>query len=43
MGLGTMWGEQKAREMLTDAAFISIEAAHVDGDILNTYLIATKS
>jgi SAM-dependent methyltransferase len=43
MGLGTMWGEQKAQEMLTDAGFTSIEAAHVDGDIGNTYFIATKN
>lgn len=42
MGLGAMWGEQKAREMLSDAGFTSIEAAHVDGDIVNTYFIATK-
>jgi ubiquinone/menaquinone biosynthesis C-methylase UbiE len=42
MGLGTMWGEQKARQMLTDAGFTSIEATHVDGDIVNTYFIATK-
>jgi len=42
MGLGAMWGEQKAREMLADAGFTSIEAAHVDGDIANTYFIATK-
>jgi SAM-dependent methyltransferase len=42
MGLGTMWGEQKAQEMLTDAGFTSIETAHVDGDIVNTYFIATK-
>jgi SAM-dependent methyltransferase len=42
MGLGAMWGEQKAQEMLTDAGFTSIEAAHVDGDIANTYFIATK-
>ena len=42
MGLGTMWGEQKARRMLTDAGFTSIEAAHVDGDIVNTYYIATR-
>jgi hypothetical protein len=33
MGLGTMWGEQKARQMLTDAGFTSIEATHVDGDV----------
>lgn len=43
MGLGAMWGEQKAQEMLTDAGFTSIEAAHVDGDIANTYFIATKN
>ena len=42
MGLGNMWGEQKAREMLTDAGFTSIETAHVDGDTANTYFIATK-
>ena len=43
MGLGAMWGEQKAREMLRDAGFTSVDAAHVDGDIVNTYFIATKS
>ena len=43
MGLGAMWGQQTAREMLSDAGFTSIEAAHVDGDIVNTYLIATRA
>jgi SAM-dependent methyltransferase len=43
MGLGAMWGEQKAQEMLTDAGFTSIEAAHVDGDVANTYFIATRN
>jgi SAM-dependent methyltransferase len=43
MGLGTMWGEQKAREMFGDAGFTAIEAAHVDGDIANMYFIAAKS
>jgi hypothetical protein len=43
MGLGTMWGEQKAREMLGDAGFTSIKTAHVDGDIVNTYFIVTKN
>jgi 2-polyprenyl-3-methyl-5-hydroxy-6-metoxy-1,4-benzoquinol methylase len=42
IGLGAMWGEQKAREMLADAGFTSIQTAHVDGDIINTYFIATK-
>jgi SAM-dependent methyltransferase len=43
MGLGTMWGEQKAQEMISDAGFTSIEVAHVDSDIFNTYFIATKN
>ena len=42
MGLGTMWGEQTARKMLGEAGFTSIEAAHLDGDIVNTYIIASK-
>jgi hypothetical protein len=42
MGLGTMWGEQTARTMLGEAGFTSIQAAHLDGDIVNTYLIASK-
>ena len=43
MGLGAMWGEQKAQEMLTGAGFTSIETVHVDGNIANTYFIATKN
>jgi SAM-dependent methyltransferase len=42
MGLGTMWGEQTARAMLGEAGFTSIETAHLDGDIVNAYIIATK-
>jgi SAM-dependent methyltransferase len=42
MGLGTMWGEQTARKMLAEAGFTSIEAARLDGDIVNTYIIASK-
>lgn len=42
MGLGTMWGEQTARSMLGEAGFTAIDAAHIDGDVLNTYLIARK-
>jgi 2-polyprenyl-3-methyl-5-hydroxy-6-metoxy-1,4-benzoquinol methylase len=42
MGLGTMWGEQTARNMLGEAGFTSIETAHLDGDIVNTYIIASK-
>jgi 2-polyprenyl-3-methyl-5-hydroxy-6-metoxy-1,4-benzoquinol methylase len=42
MGLGAMWGEQKARQMLADAGFTSVDVKHVEGDILNNYYIATK-
>jgi SAM-dependent methyltransferase len=42
MGLGTMWGEQVARKMLSEAGFTSIETAHLHGDIVNTYIIASK-
>lgn len=41
-GLGAMWGEQKAQEMLGEAGFTSVDVAHVDGDIANTYFIATR-
>jgi SAM-dependent methyltransferase len=42
MGLGTMWGEQIARQMLGEAGFTTIEVARVDGDIVNAYIIASK-
>ena len=43
MGLGAMWGEQKALQMLSDAGFTSVDVKHVDGDIANAYFIATKN
>ena len=42
-GLGTVWGEQKARELLAEAGFADIEVKRVEGDILNNYYIARKS
>jgi ubiquinone/menaquinone biosynthesis C-methylase UbiE len=42
MGLGTMWGEQIARTMLSEAGFTSIDTAHLHGDIVNAYIIASK-
>jgi len=42
MGLGTMWGQQTARNMLAEAGFTSIETAHLHGDIVNAYIIASK-
>jgi 2-polyprenyl-3-methyl-5-hydroxy-6-metoxy-1,4-benzoquinol methylase len=41
-GLGTVWGEQKARELLGEAGFRDVRVAGVEGDILNNYYIARK-
>jgi len=41
-GLGTMWGEQKARELLREAGFADVTIAHVEGDIMNAYYICEK-
>jgi SAM-dependent methyltransferase len=42
-GLGTMWGEQKARQMLNEAGFTQLEVKHVEADFLNSYYIASRS
>jgi SAM-dependent methyltransferase len=42
-GLGTMWGEQVASQMLREAGFTHVEVKHVEGDIANSYYIASKS
>jgi len=41
-GLGTMWGEQLARQKLAEAGFTNVEVKQVPGDFLNNYYIATK-
>ena len=41
-GLGTVWGEQKALEMIKAAGFSDTRVRQVEGDILNNYYIATK-
>lgn len=41
-GLGTVWGEQKARQMLADAGFTDVQVERVEGDVLNNYYIARK-
>jgi SAM-dependent methyltransferase len=41
-GLGTMWGEQTARQMLTDAGFTRVEVSRIEGDRTNSYYVATK-
>jgi SAM-dependent methyltransferase len=38
-GLGACWGEEKARELLTEAGFTSVEVSRVEGDPLNAYYV----
>jgi len=41
-GLGTMWGEQKALELLAEAGFTDVAVRQVEGDFLNNFYIAKK-
>ena len=41
-GLGTMWGEEKAKQMLAEAGFRSVEIRRLDHDIANTYYLVRK-
>ena len=41
-GLGTAWGEQRARELLAEAGFSRVHTAQVDGDPLNLYYVARR-
>lgn len=43
VGLGTVWGEQKALEMLADAGFSDVAIETVEGDVMNNYYVARKS
>jgi SAM-dependent methyltransferase len=38
-GLGACWGEEKARELLTEAGFTSVDVSRVEGDPLNAYYV----
>jgi SAM-dependent methyltransferase len=42
-GLGTAWGEQKARELLAEAGFDDVDVRQVEGDIFNSYYVARRS
>ncbi|MGJ3252332.1 MAG: methyltransferase domain-containing protein [Elainellaceae cyanobacterium] len=42
MGLGAMWGEEKALEMLADAGFRQVEIKQLDHDFQNNYYIIRK-
>lgn len=41
-GLGAMWGEEKAVEMLNEAGFSNVVLHHLEHDFMNTYYVATK-
>jgi len=38
-GLGTLWGEQKARELLTQAGFEAVEVHQLEHDPFNAYFV----
>lgn len=42
-GLGTMWGEQKAMEMLHEAAFTKIDRFRIGPDLLSHGYVATRA
>ena len=42
-GLGAMWGEQKALELLAEADLGNVRVEQVEGDIFNNYYIARKA
>jgi 2-polyprenyl-3-methyl-5-hydroxy-6-metoxy-1,4-benzoquinol methylase len=42
MGLGTMWGREKALEMLNAAGFSSVEIKELPHDIMNDYYLLRK-
>lgn len=41
-GLGTVWGEELALEMLADAGFVGLEVHEVPGDPLNSVYVGRK-
>lgn len=42
-GLGTMWGEEKACEMLKDAGFKNVSVSQLEHDFLNNFYVAVKN
>jgi len=41
-GLGTAWGEEKALELLREAGFARVDVRQVEGDIMNSYYVASR-
>ncbi|MFN6514809.1 MAG: class I SAM-dependent methyltransferase [Nostoc sp. CreGUA01] len=43
MGLGTMWGQEKAMKMLSEAGFTGVDIKRLAHDLQNDYYILTKN
>lgn len=43
MGLGAMWGEEKARDMLSEAGFNNVDIKNLEHDVQNNYYIVKKN
>jgi len=41
-GLGAMWGEEKAQELLAEAGFARVEVERVEGDAFNNFYVCRK-
>jgi SAM-dependent methyltransferase len=41
-GLGTVWGEQQATELVREAGFSQVEAKHLDGDVFHAFYVASR-
>ena len=41
-GLGAMWGEEKASEMIREAGFTSVRVGQLPHDFTNSYFVAGK-
>ncbi len=42
-GLGTVWGEQKARELLAEAGFTRVDVRQIEGDPVHAFYVAKKN
>lgn len=42
-GLGAMWGEEKAKEMLGEAGFGELEVRRLPHDLQNSYYVARRA
>jgi 2-polyprenyl-3-methyl-5-hydroxy-6-metoxy-1,4-benzoquinol methylase len=41
-GLGTVWGEKKAVELIREAGFAEVETKHLEGDVFHAFFVARR-